>query len=250
MLTAEWLRAFASVGVFKGGNDFVASGAGVFFHHEGLLWILTANHVLGITGKRLLSVLVGQAMGDQPTVVNLGELQGHLGIDWVIDEANDLAASLMPYSNEVTIKAVMAQNCLTFAEVMPSMPCYTIGCPYGFRGADPASSIPLVLDGIIAGVNKNNREIFTSAPTFPGNSGGPLVAIRSPFTPSGQISVGRSTVLLAGIMLQTATVAPQTPIGKLPSLHLGVAKSFDAVIELLKSEQAQAQVKVALAAKK
>jgi hypothetical protein len=256
MLTTEWLKAFAAVGVYKGGNDFVAAGASVFFLHEGLLWIITANHVLKKIGDpKDFSVLVGQAIGDQPTVVNLGELQGHLGIAWVIDETNDIAASLMPYSPEVNIQTITADNCIKFDELVPSMPCYTIGCPYGFRGVDPQTSLPLVLDGIIAGVHKNSREIYTSAPTFPGNSGGPLIAIRGPYNStqlSGPFHVminEPATIFLAGIMLKTATLSPPLPHGKLPNLYLGVARSADAVVELLQSEQAKAQVKIALATK-
>src|SRR6266446_1646443 len=248
MLTAEWLRAFAPIGVFKGGDEFIASGASVFYYDEGLLWIITANHVLKIIGElKHVSVLVGQAVGDHPTVVNLGELQGHLGISWVIDDVNDIAASLMPYSSDVNIQSMKRENCLEFAELLPSMPCYTIGRPYSYRGVDPQSSLPLVLDGISAGVHKGKREIYTSAPTFPGNSGGPLIAIRRLAPRPGQPLRALPTVFLAGIMLKTATVSPPSAANTLPNLHLGIARSFDAVIELLKSEQAKAQIKVALA---
>jgi hypothetical protein len=254
MLTREWLKAFAPVGIFKGGDDFVAAGASVFFQHEGLVWIVTANHVLKTIGEaKNVGVLVGHATGDYPAVVTVGKIQKDLGIDWVIDEVNDIAASLMPLSPEVNINALKAENCLAFTELLPSMPCYTIGCPYGFRGVDPQSSLPLVLDGIVAGVHRSDRQIYTTAPTFPGNSGGPLIAIRGPYS-SSELSDGLhimksepASVFLAGIMLTTATLA--APVGKLPNLYLGVAKSTDAVLELLKSDRAQAQVKLALAAK-
>jgi hypothetical protein len=120
------------------------------------------------------------------------------------------------------------------------MPCFTIGCPYGLRGVDPGKATPLVLDGVIAGVNQSNRRIFTNAATFPGNSGGPLIAVRSPFAPDGSMMVGRPTVLLAGIVLQSALVPSPMPGDLTPPLHLGVAAPADAVLGLLDSEQAQA----------
>lgn len=67
-----------------------------------------------------------------------------------------------------------------------------------------------------------------------------MVAIRSPFTPTGSMTVGRPTVLFAGVMLQSVIVPD--PGGTIPPLHLGVAAPADAVIELVESEGAQEMV--------
>jgi hypothetical protein len=191
---------------------------------------------------RDFGVLIPPSSGDTLIGVGLGVIQDNTGTSWVRDDANDLAVALMPYSNDFGLKAIGTEHCLTLAELLPSMPCYTIGCPYGIRGVDAKSHIPLVLDGVISGVDKASRRIYTSSPTFPGNSGGPLIAIRTPFNPGGAIVVGRPTVLLAGIALETAVVGPPTPRPGMPPLHLGIAVSIDAVTELLQSPQARAQV--------
>jgi Trypsin-like peptidase domain len=240
MLTAEWLRAFAPVGIFAGESNFSAYGACVFFHKPPCLWIVTANHVLHMIGElQRFSVLVAQEASGKPTVIELGKIQRSHSLGWIINEQDDLAVAIMPISPDLSIKAVVRENCLALGEVLPSMPSYTLGCPYGLIGMDELSTVPLVLNGVVSGVNKNNRKLYTSAPTFPGNSGGPLIVIRTPFTPKGSLTVGVATVFLAGIMLERVTTTASEGQGGLPSLHLGVARSTDAVLDLLDSPGAQ-----------
>jgi S1-C subfamily serine protease len=241
MLSTAWLSAFAPVGGLQASNQWAAFGAGVFFHRPPLLWLVTANHVVDKVGPQEVSVLVTGLSGNL-VVVEVGKILAGQGLLWVRDQANDLAASPVPSSPEFGIKAVAAENCLPFAELVPSMPCFTIGCPYGLRGVDPGRATPLILDGVIAAVDQVNRRIYTSAPTFPGNSGGPLIAIRSPFTPGGTVVGGRPTVLLAGIMLQSALVPSPEPGDPTPPLHLGVAVPADVILDLLNSDQAKALV--------
>ena len=90
----------------------------------------------------------------------------------------------MPSSPDFCIKAVTAEKCLRMTELVPSMPCFTVGCPYGLHGLNPQEATPLVLDGVISGVDPVSRKVYTSAPTFPGNSGGPLIALRTHFESS------------------------------------------------------------------
>ena len=120
----------------------------------------------------------------------------------------------------------------------------------------------MVLDGVISGMDPENRKVYTSAPTFPGNSGGPLIAYPSNFYPGADGIPGRFPVFLAGIMLETKLLPTQDPIkripsmsgyagsaqslpasdpiNRIPSLHLGVAAPVDAVLALLDSDQAKA----------
>jgi S1-C subfamily serine protease len=82
--------------------------------------------------------------------------------------------------------------------------------------------------------------VYTSAPTFPGNSGGPFIAVRAPFNPAGRaMGIGRQIVVFAGIMLETQLVPAPTPANPIPPLHLGVAVPVDAVLALLESERAR-----------
>jgi len=242
MLSPEWLSAFAPVGTLRGTGAWVAHGAGVFFHKPPLVWLVTANHVVDHIGPEFVSVLVTQSDGGNVIVVPVGQTVVQQGLAWIRDPTNDLAAVPMPIAPEFGIKAIAEQYCIRLEDLIPSMPCFTVGCPYGLHGLDPTRASPLVLDGVIAGVDPRSRRIFTSAPTFPGNSGGPLIAVRSPFTADGTMHVGRATVLLAGVMLQSLLVPSPTSGADTPSLHLGIAAPTDAVIELLGSGPAQALV--------
>jgi hypothetical protein len=240
MLSAEWLSAFAPVGALRDENLWAAFGACVFFHKPPILWMVTANHVVETVGRQGLTVLVSRSSGDGVIVVHVGKILTEHGLSWVQDETNDLAAAIMPVSPDFGIKAVTPDNCLPLTELVPSMPCFTLGCPYGLPGVNPQRATPLVLDGVISGVDPASRKVYTSAPTFPGNSGGPLITIRSPFNPAGGMIVGRPTVLFAGIMLETKLLHAPDPTSRIPPLHLGVASPADAVLSLLDSDQARA----------
>jgi trypsin-like peptidase len=263
MLSIEWLSAFAPVGHLRANNEWAAFGASVFFHKPPSLWLITARHVLEKVGRHALSILVTRSAGEGVIVVEVGKILSGLGFAWVEDVDNDLAAAPMPMSSDFGIKPVTPENCLAMTDVVPSMPCFTVGCPYGLHGLNPQKATPLVLDGVISGMDPVSRKIYTSAPTFPGNSGGPLIALRSRSECNGAI-FGPPTVLFAGIMLQTVLVPsgdpacyapavhsgyvspPSIPSGvegysrsHLPPLHLGVAAPADAVLALLDSEPAR-----------
>jgi S1-C subfamily serine protease len=239
VLSIEWLNAVAPVGSLQSGNEWVATGAGVFVSAPPLVWVVTANHVVEAVGADSISVVVNRASGDSVTVVELSKILALHNLSWVRDPANDLAAAPMPLSPEYQIKAIGQDLCLLLEHLIPSMPCYSIGCPYGLRGVDSQSSIPIVLDGVVAGVERAAKRIFTSIPTFPGNSGGPLIVIRSPFNPGGTIIAGQPTVLFAGIMLQSAVMHAPVATAETPSLHLGVAVPADLVLNLLNSDEAR-----------
>jgi len=221
--------------------------------------MVTARHVVKKVGHTSLSVLVTRSSGEGVIVVKVGEALTANGLAWVEDEANDLAAAPMPTSPDFSIKAITPQNCLSMTDLVPSMGCLTVGCPYGLHGLDPQKATPLVLDGVISGIDPANRKIYTSAPTFPGNSGGPLIALRHRFA---------TTVSFAGIMLQTVLLprdpgnnfpvsfpslnsgyAPLADVKSIssaisayrfPPLHLGVAAPADSVLALLDSQEAKA----------
>src|SRR5258708_619885 len=201
MLSTESLSAFAPVGVLQSDNLWAAFGACVFFRKSTVLWVVTANHVVEKVGQQALTVLVTRASGEGVIVVEVGKILNDHKLTWLQDGVNDLAAAPMPVSPEFCIKAMTPENCLPLAKLVPSMPCFTVGCPYGLHGVNPQRATPLVLDGVISGVDPENRKVYTSAPTFPGNSGGPLIAFRSPFHPGNFL--GGRTVFLAGIMLES-----------------------------------------------
>jgi len=142
MLSTEWLSAFAPVGVFQREGLWAACGAGVFFQKSPLLWLVTADHVIDSVGPQAVSVLVNQAPGKPVTAVDVGGTLDRHGFTWVRDKTNDLAAAPMPVSPDFQLKAVTPDVCLPLAEVLPSMPCFFVGCPYGLRGFDPQRAAP------------------------------------------------------------------------------------------------------------
>lgn len=107
------------------------------------------------------------------------------GIGWNIDRDSDLAAGPMPMPPGIDIRSISFDRCLEQKDLLPSMPCLTAGQPYGLPGVDPTRPTPLILDGIIAGLDPAQRRIFVSVPTFPGNSGGPIIAYRTPWNTAG-----------------------------------------------------------------
>lgn len=238
MLSPEWLETIAPVGKFIGPGMWSAFGAGVFIGKHHLVWLVTANHVVRDVQAREVSILVTQAASGV-NVVEVGKLLEQNGLAWVRDEANDLAAAPVPISDQFRMKAIPPEYCARLSDLLPSMTAYSIGCPYGLRGVDPQRATPLVLDGVIAGVDAELKRIYTSAPTFPGNSGGPLVVVKQPFTADGRLHVGTPTVLLAGIMLESLLALSPKPGDATPPLHMGRATPMDAALALLDSDAAR-----------
>lgn len=241
MLSREWLQAFVPVGVLVGANQWAAVGAGVLFIEHDLLWLVTAHHVVLDAGKDRIAPLLYKN-DNSIVIVRLGEIHSSTGTYWIENEKMDLAATPLPTSPDFAIKAVSRRECIPLAEVIPSMPSYTVGCPYGVSGLDPSRPRPLVLDGVVSGINERESVIYTSAPTFPGNSGGPLVVYRNPFNPAGGLTIGAAPLLLAGIVLATNLVSVPSQAKGMPPLHLGTVRASEQVIALLDSAEARTLV--------
>ncbi len=246
MLSTEWLDAFAPVGVLQADNNWAAGGACVFFRKPTLLWMVTARHVVEKVGRQALAVLVNRSSGEGVNVVELGRILADHQLAWLEDADHDLAAAPMPYLTDYGIRALTPKQCLPLTELVPSMPSFTVGCPYGLYRVNPRRATPLVLDGVISGVDPVSRRIYTTAPTFPGNSGGPLIVHLNQFGPPPRdISAYPNgypdpNPRLAGIMLETALLPANELAGRIPPLHLGVAAPADAVLALLDSDPARA----------
>lgn len=234
MLSREWLQAFVPLGILVGQQEWRAVGAGVVFLEHDILWLVTARHVVANGGAQRIAPIFDQA-DNTVGVVPLGEFQRFHSFGWIEDKVADLAVSPLPAASGARLKAVTRRDCILIKDLVPSMPSYTVGCPYGVVGLDPARPRPLVLDGVVSGTRESDNVIFTSAPTFPGNSGGPLVVYRSPFNAAGGLRVGQPPVLFAGIVLATTMVPSPDRNAGLPPLHLGMVRSADVVLELLGS---------------
>ena len=218
MLSREWLSAFVRIGVLSSQADWSPIGAGVLLHDPPVVWLITAAHVVKTARDQEIAPLVTQQKGGL-AVVRIREIQEQHGYRWHFDK----------------------KLCINADDLIPSMQCYTVGCPYGVRGFDSQRATPLVLDGVIAGIDAGFGTVYTSVPTFPGNSGGPIIVRRDPFHPSGGLVVGQPVMLLAGIILQASVVsAPESSDSvSLPPLHLGIGVSIDIALNLIRSEAAQ-----------
>lgn len=237
MLNQEWLQAFLPIGTLKG-NRWTAIGAGFLFLDEPIVWLVTAKHVIRTAGESAVGVLIGRRNGGVE-LVNVTDFHQAHDLWWHEHEGADVAIGLMPQNPDWSMKAVGRDLCLPIDEALPSLVCYTVGCPYGLRGLDPTRATPLVLDGIIAGTNSTRREIYATTPTFPGNSGGPLLVLKTPFNPSGGLVVGQQIMHVGGVMIQTSLL-PDPEDSGIPPLHLGVALSMEVVLELLDGQAVQA----------
>ncbi len=234
MLDREWLSTFAPVGLIPAPGQWQPTGAGVFIRHHDLVWLATAHHVAPQDGGGF-GILA--PVNGQPTLFELTEIMAHTpDASWIADSAHDVAVAPMPTPPGIGIKAISRAQTLRVQDVLPSMTCLTGGCPYGLPGMNREKSIPIVLDGVIAGTDTASRTLFISTPTFPGNSGGPIIVVRSPFNPAGGMVVGRPTILLAGIVSQFQTIQPNDP--KAAPLRLGVGVAIDVVFDLLDGSKA------------
>lgn len=241
MLSPEWLQAFVPVGFAPGPNQWKATGGGVVFLEHDLLWLVTARHVVEETGQKRIAPLLTKADGSI-VVVQLADMQASSGFSWLEDEQADVAVTPLPVMPGLAVKAVTHKECILVKDVIPSMPAFTLGCPYGLVGLDPEHPRPLVLDGVVSGTRPSENLIFTSTPTFPDNSGGPLVVFRNPCSAAGGLTVGQPVVLLAGVVLQMRLVSDPNLSG-IPPLHLGVVRSADAILRLLLSDEAVSMAK-------
>ncbi len=233
MLDHDWLRTFASFGIVPQPDRWLPTGACVFIHHQEVIWCVTAAHVLDGAPGQSFGCMV--TINGSSIVLKLTESYRQMpGVGWIFDRASDLAAGPMPMPAGIDIRALGFEQCLDQKDLIPSMPCLTAGQPYGLPGVDMSKPTPLILDGVIAGIDPTHRLVFVSVPTFPGNSGGPIIAHRSPWTRGGAMHVGAPTVFLAGIVTQTVLVENNQPQkAAIPSLHLGRGATMDAVKELL-----------------
>lgn len=239
MLDREWLSTFVPIGHMADGQTWHASGAGVLLSHEGMIWLSTAAHVVTSIPDRRAVPIVTRTDGAIEAVA-LSEIHRSTGTGWFADETHDVAVSAFPISEHYSIKALPKDLCQPLPEALPSMMCFTLGCPYGMTGFGKRPE-PMVQLGVISGSKEDNRTLYFTAPTFRGNSGGPLITIRWPFNAAGNVmTVGQSPLMLAGIVIQHASVEPEE--ADQPPIRLGVAASIDAVWALLESDRCRAEI--------
>ncbi len=240
MLSQDWLSAFVPIGLLRHGDTWIPKGAGVLVHNPPFVWLITASHVIPTSTTDHIGLFVTDREQGRRVCLDLTKEQQAYKVDWVRDPANDVAACLMPLNPVWEIKAVGQELCTPFQELLPSMQCYTVGCPYGLAGVDPQRATPLVLDGIVCGINSGDRLIYISTPTFPGNSGGPIIVVRPPYNPGGSIVVGTPTVFLAGIVREQVIIRGDEKDA--PMLHLGRGSPISIALELIQSTKAQEQL--------
>lgn len=231
MLNAEWLSCFAAVGVVEADEAKLArwrpTGAGVFVSAHGVTWLVTADHVIPAEPAPRVAVRV-DILG-RSTLVRVWEAHNKVfGLGWVRDPGRDLAACVLPEPRGVRLKTVSPSLWAPLDLELTTLRCLTGGFGLGVPGLDPTHT--LVFDGIVAGVDRPARRIYLTAPTYPGNSGGPLFVERPPSDPASSATFGSATILLAGVVQSSTHI--DVPVHERP-LSLGLAAHIQQVSELL-----------------
>jgi hypothetical protein len=240
MLSPDFLNTAVPLGLLAADGSFKPLGSGVLVARHELAWLVTARHVkdaaAGASKDQL--VLVGTTKSGEQFPMHLQKLAEDHDIDWIeTDKEEDLTAIPVPLSQDWVHRTIPEGLCLTGDAVIPSMPCYTLGIPYGLSSLSPGRITPLVLDGVVSGIDQDRGLLYISAPTFKGNSGGPVFVYRSPFDPGGGLTVGNPPILFAGIVIQQMLVSGASsasdPVIASPPLHLGVVRTAERILFLL-----------------
>jgi hypothetical protein len=153
-----------------------------------------------------------------------------------------LAACLLPHLPRARVRSIPRKFWVPNDMELTSMTCLTGGCPLGLAGLDPTRAMPIVLDGIVAGMDRTAKRLYVTAPTYPGNSGGPIFVERPWHNASGGGTIGGPTIFLAGVVLQTGKIEAS---GYTERLHLGVAAHISQVADLLDTADANQQAVIA-----
>lgn len=241
MLDKDWLLTCAPLGAFDlEKQSWRALGAGVFIYDNPFIWYVTANHIIAENSDTPLLVLINHAK-EKRNLIDLGAVQKQYQINWLIDEKNDLAATLFPTNQDFMLRAIEFSFFMDSKNMLPSMICYSVGCPYNLMGFDMEKITPCVLDGIISGIDPKEGRVYVTVPTFPGNSGGPLFIWKQPIAPNGSLNLTTPVVYLGGIISQYAVVSngSQPNHDNSPSLHLGIVIPSEAIQRLLTSSASQ-----------
>jgi hypothetical protein len=233
MLDREWLKTFAPFGIIQPSGQWLPTGACVFVDYGGVAWCITAGHIFGRAVDTPVGCLV--PIDGQLTVVALSDVyQKMSGIGWILEPASDLAVGPMPMQPGMDIHSIGFDRCLQLQDVHPSMPCVIAGQTYGLPGIDAVKPTPILLDGIIAGIDLPTQRVFLSVPMFPGNNGGPIIAYLAPLQAGDSTQLGVSAAFLAGIVTETLVIPRQhTDVIAQTPMHLGSGASIDAVKNLL-----------------
>lgn len=243
MLNKDWLSTCAPLGIFDSNTKaWKAIGAGVFIYDDPYIWYVTALHLIKDKEPFSTQVLVNHTNGKH-CLVDIGSLHKQHNVNWIIDNNHDLAATLFPSNPNFNLKAISKDYFFQSKDLLPSMRCYSVGCPYSLSGFDIENMTTCVLDGIISGVDSKQHRVYVTVPTFPGNSGGPIFVWKEPIQANGGLEIGDPTVYLGGIITEYALIGCETSQEmselRLPSLHLGVVIPSEAILALLNETQAK-----------
>lgn len=230
MLESHWLLTCAPMGIFDDQNKcWKALGTGVFVYDDPFIWYVTANHFF--KNKNLnFSVLIGHKK-ENKCLVDISALHQKLQIGWLIDEKNDLAATLFPSDENFMLKAIDLNFFMSTKEMAPTMSCYSISFPYSLANFDVENIVPFVQKGIISSINNKLERIYVTVPIFPGNSGGPIFVNKQPHSVQ-DIGFG-------GIISDLATIdnGDAEKLSAVPQ-QVGIVIPSEHVQKLLHSEKA------------
>ncbi len=175
------------------------SGSGFYWFRDSNIYFITAAHVLFKDTSLTCSIIILESHSfpskntDEKRILNLsaalnaGKLTRHPTQDIaLVYIANVLSNGTMKAANYVsTITSsdsglVPIGTFMPFKEVTISNDVYLLGYPKAIGIAEIPQldySQPLLRKGIVAGKNLKNNTIIVDCPSYPGNSGGPVLEI-------------------------------------------------------------------------
>lgn len=242
------------------------AGSGFFLNTKKFMYLVTAKHVLfNLENGALLSngvdlisystdpkaVFSNHMTLDLKALLSAGHLIKHKNRDVVIIRLAEfwqdnrtrplIGVDYITMSNEGTV-GVAITSLKSFDDVLVSNEVFLFGYPISLGLQNhPQLDMgkPLLRGGIVAGLNYAQRSIVLDCPSYPGNSGGPVIEVEVD-------EQGRRHFSIIGIMVQyvpyAINIIASNKINKIDSMVLNnsgysIAEPIDFILELLGNDE-------------
>jgi len=244
-----------------------SNGSGFFLNNDSRIYLVTASHVLfdetsgNLKAKKakLLSYSIDPKETerniiqlDLKALVESNRVRKHSSEDIAVvfiamskenPETGQRPLSVVPGVVVIQkapsgILGVNSGSVKPFKEVLTANPIYVFGYPTSLGMAeipqiDPLR--PLLRFGIVAGTNPDRKTIILDCPSYPGNSGGPVLEVE-------HVDLGKKNFKVIGVVSQfipfsesRVNITHKDKKITVPTFGYTVAVSMDAVIELTSS---------------
>src|ERR1700738_2130079 len=106
MLDRNWLLSWAPLGFLESSQQsWTAIGSGVFVYDGTFIWYVTSHHLIGKQNMGPLHILIRHKNGGR-VLFDVQAIHRQMGLEWVIDQENGIAATLFPIDPQYDLKAI------------------------------------------------------------------------------------------------------------------------------------------------